>query len=415
MHLGHMPMMERGDRFSEQEFGASGSVLEPCTLAETLAVFKRWLILKSLTPVLAALGAVAANYLEGEPVWLGLIAPPSSAKTEILRATLRLPRVALAADLTPAGLLSGTPKKQQTKGARGGLLQQIGAFGILVFKDFGTILSMHPEMKSVTLAALREVYDGSWTRNLGTDGGKKLSWEGKIGLIFAATGVIDSHHSVIGAMGDRFLFSRLAPAHGQKQFHCALRHVGGSMTQMRKELSEAVARLFVGRKDKPQPISESEIKEIGLTISLIVRLRGAVERDRRTREIDAIYGAEGTARIGLALERLLAGLDTLGVERKTALSVVKSVALDSVPPQRRQTYECLDRYSKDSDPTLTTKDVAIELGVPTVTAKRVLEDLAAYGLAIRREQGQGKADLWQRAPWEAEEAAAETEDQAAAQ
>jgi hypothetical protein len=62
-----------------------------------------------------------------------------------------------------------------------------------------------------------------------------------------------------------------------------------------------------------------------------VRLRGAVERDRNSREVEAIYGAEGTARIGLALERVLAGLDTLNVERSIALSVIKAVAMDSVP------------------------------------------------------------------------------------
>ena len=49
--------------------------------------------------------------------------------------------------------------------------------------------------------------------------------------------------------------------------------------------------------------------------ALVVRLRGAVERDRQSREIEAVLGAEGPARIGLCLERLLAGLDTLGVPR----------------------------------------------------------------------------------------------------
>ena len=53
-------------------------------LAETLAVFRKWLHLTNETPVLTVLGVVAANRLAGDPVWLGLVAPPSSCKTEIL-------------------------------------------------------------------------------------------------------------------------------------------------------------------------------------------------------------------------------------------------------------------------------------------------------------------------------------------
>ena len=41
-------------------------------IEETLEVFKRWLLLDDVTPILAVLGAVAANYLEGDPVWLAL-------------------------------------------------------------------------------------------------------------------------------------------------------------------------------------------------------------------------------------------------------------------------------------------------------------------------------------------------------
>jgi Bifunctional DNA primase/polymerase, N-terminal len=369
----------------------------PLAIDDTLKVFEDWLLLKDHTPVLAVLGTIGANYLPGDPVWLAVIAPPSSAKTEILNATTGLPHVVRAATLTPAGLLSGTPKKQQAKGAKGGLLQQIGDFGILAFKDFGSILSMHPEAKAETLAALREVYDGSWTRHLGSDGGRTLHWQGKVGLITASTGVIDSHYAVIGAMGDRFLFSRLAPTPGRAQFNRALDHVGDATKRMRAELAEAVARLFAGRKKEPRPISSDEAKRIGDAISLVVRLRGAVERDRRTREVEAIYGAEGTARVGLALERLLAGLDTLGVERERAMEVVLTVALDSAPPLRRAAYQTVERHK-----TVETSDVAVALGLPTSTTRRILEDLAAYGLVTRQSQGQGKADLWSRAHWETE-------------
>ena len=209
--------------------------------------------------------------------------------------------------------------------------------------------------------------------------------------------MIDSHYAVIGAMGDRFLFSRLAPTPGQAQFRRALDHSGATTKRMRQELANTVARLFAGRKEKAQPIAKDEAERIGIAVSLVVRLRGAVDRDRRTREIEAIYGAEGTARVGLALERLLAGLDTLGVERGRAMEVVLSVALDSAPPLRRQAYECVCKY-RDVE----TGDVAIAIGLPTNTARRVLEDLAAYGLVSRRSQGPGKADVWDRAAWEIE-------------
>jgi hypothetical protein len=369
----------------------------PLVIDAVLKVFEDWLLLKDHTPVLAVLGTIAANYLPGDPVWLALIAPPSSAKTEILNATAGLPHVVRAATLTPAGLLSGTPKKQHTKGAKGGLLRQIGGFGILVFKDFGSILSMHTETKAETLAALREVYDGSWTRHLGSDGGRTEHWEGKVGLITAATGVIDSHYAVIGAMGDRFLFCRLAPTQGQAQFIRALAHVGEATKRMRGELAEAVVRLFAGRKNEPRPISGDEVRRIGDAISLVVRLRGAVERDRSSREVEAIYGAEGTARVGLALERLLAGLDTLGVEREWAMQVVLSVALDSAPPLRRAAYQAVKQRRS-----VETAVLATTLKLPTTTTRRVLEDLAAYGLITRESQGQGKSDLWHHAHWEEE-------------
>jgi hypothetical protein len=373
--------------------------LSPCTIERTLAVFDRWLVLSDPTPIYAMLGTIAANLLPGDPVWTGLIAPPSSAKTELLNSISRLPNVVPAATLTVAGLLSGTPNKDRDKNAKGGLLRQIGEFGILVCKDFGSVLSMHTETRAEVLAALREIYDGAWTRHLGTGGGRTLHWSGKLGFVFGATPAIDAYYAVIGTLGDRFLFSRLAPVEGKKQFKQALKHDGAAVGQMRKELAAAVAQLFAGRKAEACPISAEEADRIGDVISLVVRLRAAVERDRRTRELDMILGAEGTARIGLCLTRLLAGLDTLGVPRDTAMEVVLSVAMDSVPPQRRAAFDCVQKYGE-----VETKDVAIELGLPTVTVRRVLQDLAAYGLMERRTKaGQGSADLWVKCLWGQEE------------
>jgi len=325
-------LVESAAEATKAEASTAASAIEPWPIERVLETFEHWLILPSRAPVYAVLGAVAANRLPGIPVWLGLVAPPSSAKTEILNSISTLPNVYPAATVTPAALLSGVPKKQHHKGAMGGLLRQIGDFGIISLKDFGSVLSMRPDAKAEILAALREIYDGAWTRHLGTDGGRTLSWRGKVGLIFGCTGVIDGHYSVISSMGDRFLLNRLAPCDGQ--FRRALKHSGAAAGQMQKELAEAVAHLFAGVHAQPRPFSEEsdEFQRLDRVVALAVRLRGTVDRDRYSREVEAIYGKEGTARIGLTLERLLAGLDTLGLDRKAALDVVEGIAMDSVPP-----------------------------------------------------------------------------------
>jgi hypothetical protein len=151
----------------------------------------------------------------------------------------------------------------------------------------------------------------------------------------------------------------------------------------------------------PQPLDPNgdEFKRLDRIVNLVVHLRGAVERDRYKRDIQMFHGVEGPARIGLMLERLLAGLDTLGVDRQIALDVVESVALDSVPPIRRGVYEYLCQPVAGAAPQAplpwrTTSEVAVKIKLPTVTTRRVLEDLFGYGLCEYTTGGQGKAGQW---------------------
>lgn len=65
--------------------GKAPLVAEPRTIADVLGAFERWLYLVDRRPLLAVLSAVAANYLDGDPVWLVLVGPPGGGKTEPLR------------------------------------------------------------------------------------------------------------------------------------------------------------------------------------------------------------------------------------------------------------------------------------------------------------------------------------------
>jgi hypothetical protein len=178
-------------------------------LERTVSLCGRWLFMPDKTPLYGLLATVAANRLPGDPVWLLLVAPPGSLKTELLNSLLGLPNVHPAATLTEAALLSGSSAKDKAKDAKGGLLREIGDFGFLICKDFGSVLSQHPEASGAVLAALRELYDGAWTRHVGTDGGRKLHWSGKLAVIGGCTQSIDRHHRFVAGMGERFCYIRV--------------------------------------------------------------------------------------------------------------------------------------------------------------------------------------------------------------
>ena len=273
-----------------------GVTVDPQTLNDVTATFRKWLYLEDDGTVLAILATIAANRMQGDPLWLMIVGASSGGKTETLNAATGLPHVHLAAVLTEAALLSGTPKKEAARGAKGGLLREIGPFGVLMLKDFTSTLSMKHEARAALLAALREIYDGSWTRHVGTDGGRTLHWQGKLGLIACCTSIIDTHHAVMAAMGERFLLYRLPEIDPEKQAKQALRNAGRER-EMRQELAAAVNGLFAGIElPEQQPdLSDDETDRLVALASLAAYSRSHVERDGRTREIELIPDHEPPA------------------------------------------------------------------------------------------------------------------------
>ena len=366
---------------------------EAIGLEALIGVFRRWLHLPDAAPLLAVLGAVAANRLEGDPVWLLLVGPPGGGKSELIGSLVGLHDVHPTATLTEASLLSGTPKREKADDAKGGLLRNIGDYGILLCKDFGSVLNMNRDARAQVLAALREVYDGSWTRHVGTDGGRTLHWSGKVGLIAGCTPTIDRHHALMGSMGERFCLFRLLDVDGTEHARRALEHAGRE-GEMRHDLAAAVDGLFLKGLAEPRPLSDDETAALLSFATFAVKARSAVERDGYTRDIELIPQAEAPTRLIVVLARLLAGLDSIGAPRELAWRIVAKVALDSIPAIRLSVLDVLMGEEET-----TTTAVAEALGYPSATARRALEDLTAHGLVRCDKQGQGKADVWTLDPW----------------
>lgn len=366
---------------------------------QVVKTFSEWLYLPDSGALLTTMAAIVANTLAGDPVWLLNVGASGSGKTELLQPFTDLPKIFVAATLNEAALLSGSSKKDRPKEASGGLLRTIGKRGIILLKDFGSILSMREDDTRKVLMALREIYDGSWTRLLGTDGGVTLTWEGKVGLIAGCTqSAVEMHHTQMSTLGERFLYYRLPQADATHLARMALSHIG-SEVEMRRELKTAVQLWWLEiqeHKDEraAQALSPEDTAFLVALSTFVAPCRTAIERHRYSRDIEYVTDPEAPGRISRALAQLLAGFTLIGVDHSERRRLIRKVGLDSIPILRRRAIEHLANRG-----TQTTGDIATALDCPKQTLRRSLEELAAYRVLIRDSGGNGKADAWGLSGW----------------
>ena len=159
------------------------------SLADLDATFGRWLGGGyDLDAIHATLAAAAVIQLGGDPLWLLVVSGSGNAKTETVTSLKGCDGVHITSTIASEGaLLSGTSKGERAEDATGGILREMGDAGVLVIKDLTSVLSMQANQRGPVLAALREIYDGSWFRKIGADGGRRLDWSGRIAVVGAVT------------------------------------------------------------------------------------------------------------------------------------------------------------------------------------------------------------------------------------
>src|SRR5262245_34667724 len=353
------------------------------TLDQVHAVFRKWLGDDYDIGALNAVLAVAASeQLSGDPAWLLIISGPGNAKTETCQSLSGLSTHIVSTISSEGALLSGTSDKQRSKGATGGLLRKIGDRGLLVVKDFTSILSANRDTRASVLAALREIHDGNWTRNVGTDGGKTLTWSGRVVLIGACTTAWDQAHAVIAAMGDRFVLVR-SDSSGAGRVTAGKRAIRNTGVEnvMRKELSEAVAGLVSHvSADQPDNMTDDQVDQILQAADIVTLARTGVEIDYRGDVIDA-HAPEMPTRFARQLTQVLRGARAIGMDAPEAMELVIRCARDSMPPLR---LAVLEDISKHPDSRII--DVRRRLQRPRATADRALQALHVLGLLTCREE-----------------------------
>ncbi|WP_322859150.1 DUF3854 domain-containing protein [Mycobacterium europaeum] len=364
-----------GDR---QEAKPKSEAVQPITLADAHATFTRWLGDDYDTDALDIMLTVAAaeKFNDGsDPVWLLLISGPGAAKTETVQGLDGVGATITSSIASEAALLSATPARERTKDATGGLLRKMGDRGLLVIKDVTSILSMDRNMRGKVLSALREIYDGRWVREVGTDGGHTIGWTGRITVVGAVTTAWDTAHAVIATMGDRFALVRIDSAGDGR--HAAGRKAiknTGSEKRMRADLATAVAGVIAGMNREPITITDAETDALLAAADLVTLARTGVEYDYRGDVIDA-HAPEMPTRFAKQLTQIVRGAVAIGIDRGEALRLAIRCARDSMPPLRLAIIDDIAAH-----PNSTATDVRRRLNKPRATVDRQLQALHILGL-----------------------------------
>jgi hypothetical protein len=299
------------------------------------------------------MGSLAANMLDGVPVWLMLVGNSSVGKTELLEAGLHIPGMIEPDAITSdAAFLSATGKRDRAKDATGGLLRQIGLHGGMILNDFTSILSLDRTTQARILNVFRLSYSGRWSRPVGSEGGKVLEWRGKLAMFGGSTGEIDQAHGVTASLGERWVYYRMQdnPTASYEKSRRALRNA--RQPNWQEEMRDLVAAFFEGldlsfdvgnggQYSKRRELTDKEIFRLSRIGEVAAICRSAVRRDTfsRTRDIIGVREPEGSSRITLVLGQLLIGLDAIGVREADRWGLIGKVALDSMPVSRRAVLE----------------------------------------------------------------------------
>jgi Homeodomain-like domain len=384
------PLCECGHEARAVFVALDGPLTSSELLAEARGTYQRWLGRDYDLGVLdVVLCTAAAEQLTGDPPWLLIVGGSGAAKTETITPLQSAGAIVVSTISGESGLLSGTPAKDRAADATGGLLREIGDAGLLVIKDFTSILSMNKDTRALVLGALREIHDGHWSRRIGGEGGRILPWSGRLVIIGACTTAWDAAHLVIATMGDRFLLVRPRTVPGSRRAAGlqAMRNVS-SETEMREQLGQAVAALLGSVAGRGPVLTDDENEAVLDLADLIARTRTAVQRTFSGEPAFA-HATEMPTRIAKQLAQLLRGGLALGMNRDEAMRVVERCAADTMPPMRLRLL--VDVAANPGSPTAR---VTSRVQLPNKTVDRALQELHLLGLLTVDEIDYGSKTRW---------------------
>ena len=347
--------------------------------------YRKWLYLPSVDVLSVMFGTIIANYLDGDPLWTFLVAPPGGAKTELLNTISQAPNIVTTSSLTPRSLVSGS---QSPGGGDPSLLPKLNG-KTLVVKDFTTILNMPQMVRDEITSILRDAYDGKTEKDFGN--GIHRMYVTKFGFISGVTPAYSLYNEGNTSLGERFLYYNIptpTDARGREAYMMQAHRNAGKEEQMRSELAAMGTAVLSYAFPNIPVMEEGMVRKTISLAQLLAKLRGTVIRDKFTREITHHAFSEMGTRLTKQFTKMMRGISMFHNEpaiSQHAYDIVKHMALSSAPGN----LEAATRYMWENgcEQAYLTKDIAEMSELPHGVVERHLEDLKALGMFSRRASG----------------------------
>lgn len=378
-------------------------------------IFESFLLLRDKHLIWLTIAAVLGNQMMNRrPIWLMLVAPPSSGKTTALNALMglevynkmgeKIQPIHNISDITENSFASGA----QSSTSETSLLNKIPKGGVMVFKDFTSILSKNSDAKRIVMGQLREIYDGSYVKRTGT--GKDIMWTGKIGALAGVTESVYQHLESLSVMGDRFMLYQIPQPDRKKMLRFKLDQERKGTTEdvqmpKAKELVHAyMQRAYDNLTEVQVQISTEQEDEIIEVADFCTMVRSGIITNDFTGDIQFVPQPEMPARM---FEQMLALGSTFAYMRKLDdpsipddkaltrddLAIMYKIAYDSIPVTRRIALNYLVKYSGGVE----TSALATKTNYPSKVVQQWLEQLNALGVVKRMKTARG-TNAWSLHP-----------------
>ena len=385
---------------------------EIVTFEQIHECFDYFMLLRDRDFIRLTLAVVIGNqFASRRPIWLLLVAPPSSGKTTALNALVGLKiNTKRGEKIEPTCSISDITDKTFASGAirndkETSLLYRLPFGGVLMFKDFTSVLSKREEERRAIMAQLREIYDGAYKKIFGT--GEEVTWVGKIGAIGGVTEAIYQHLEGMSVMGDRFMLYQIPQPDriAVLEFKLDQEDLGTTETVQMPKAQALVHRYMQQAFDMLEDTKLSLNKEqrtdiIGIANFCTIARSGIITNEY-TREISFVPTPEMPTRM---FEQMLSLGATFLLMNKidgkegvfldeSDLKIMYKIAYDSIPIQRRIALRYLAQYTEG----VNTAALARKTNYPTKVVLGWLEQLNALGVVARVKKS-GFENWWKLEP-----------------